>query len=76
MGEKGIIFEPYQTRIYPHARLYSHILGQIDNDNYGISGVEVFFDRELKNLKKINEPIALSIDTNIQYLIKKELDLH
>ena len=74
MGEKGIIFEPYQTRIYPHARLYSHILGQIDNDNYGISGVEGFFDRELKNLKKINEPIALSIDTNIQYFIKEELE--
>ena len=52
MGEKGIILEPNQIRIYPQASLYSHILGQIDNDNYGISGVERYFDRELKNLKK------------------------
>jgi len=74
MGEKGIMFEPYQSRIYPHADLYSHILGQIDNDNYGISGVEKYFDDELKDIKKINKPLALSLDTNIQYLIKKQLE--
>ena len=74
MGEKGIIFEPNQIRIYPQASLYSHILGQIDNDNYGISGVERYFDRELKNFKKTDKPIQLSLDTNIQYLIKNELE--
>jgi len=73
MGEKGLEFESYQSRIYPQANLYSHILGQIDNDNYGVSGVEKYFDRSLKDLKKINEPMALSLDTNIQYLVKKEL---
>tara|TARA_B100002051_G_scaffold276027_1_gene322173 strand:+ start:1366 stop:3105 length:1740 start_codon:yes stop_codon:yes gene_type:complete len=74
LGEKGIIFEPTQSRIYPHAELYSHILGQIDDDNYGISGVERFYDKNLKNLKKINEPLKLTLDTNIQYLIKNELE--
>ena len=73
MGEKGISFEPYQTRIYPHADLYSHILGQIDDNNYGVSGVEKYFDNELTNEKKIKEPLKLTLDTNIQYLIKKEL---
>ena len=74
MGEKGLILETYQSRIYPHANLYSHILGQIDNDNYGVSGVEKFLDNEIKELKKINSPIKLSLDTNIQFLIKKELE--
>ena len=74
MGEKSIEFEPIQSRIYPHADLYSHILGQIDDSNYGISGIEKFFDRELKNLKKINQPLSLTLDTNIQYLLKKELE--
>ena len=74
MGEKGIKFEPYQARVYPHAELYSHILGQTDNDNYGISGVEKYFDRSLKNPKKINDPFNLTLDTNIQYLVKKELE--
>ena len=34
LGEKGIIFEPFQSRIYPHANLYSHIVGQVDYDNF------------------------------------------
>ena len=28
LGEKAIVFEPFQTRIYPHSALYSHIIGQ------------------------------------------------
>ncbi len=74
LGEKGIIFESYQSRVYPQEKLFSHILGQVDDDNYGISGVEQYFDRELKDLKKINSPIKLTIDTNIQFLIKNELE--
>ena len=75
MGEKGIIFEPFQSRIYPQGNLYSHVIGQIDDDNYGISGIEKNLDYELKDIKKIDQPIALTIDTNIQYLIKDELEM-
>ncbi len=74
LGEKGIIFEPFQSRIYPHSELYSHILGQTDDDNYGVSGIENFFDRELRDVKKIKEPLKLTLDTNLQFLIKKELE--
>ena len=73
-GEKGIIFESTQSRIYPHAELYSHVLGQIDDDNYGIAGVEKYFDNNLKNLKEIKKPLYLTFDTNLQYLMKKELE--
>ena len=31
---KSLIFEPFQTRIYTHAKLFSHIIGQVDYDNY------------------------------------------
>ncbi|MDC0426594.1 penicillin-binding protein 2 [Pelagibacteraceae bacterium] len=72
-GEKGIIIEPFQSRVYPHGQLFSHVLGQIDNDNYGISGIEKSFDRELRS-SKINEPLYLTVDTNIQFLIKNELE--
>ncbi len=74
LGEKGIIFESTQSRIYPHAELYSHILGQIDDDNYGVSGVEKYFDSDLKNIDNIKEPFYLTFDTNLQYLIKQELE--
>ena len=73
-GEKGIIFEPFQSRIYTHANLYSHILGQVDYDNYGISGIEKYFDRELKDMKLLDDPLQLTLDTNIQYIIDDELN--
>ncbi len=72
LGEKGIIFEPFQTRVYPHSDLYSHIIGQTDYDNYGISGVENYYDKYLRDSNK-KKPLELSLDTNIQYIVKKEL---
>ncbi len=74
LGEKGIIFEPFQARVYPHSNLYSHIIGQTDFDNYGISGVENYYDNYLRNKNKFSVPLQLSLDTNIQYLIKNELE--
>ncbi len=74
LGEKGIIFEPFQSRIYTHANLYSHILGQVDYDNFGVSGVEKYFDRELKDKKLFNNPLQLTLDTNIQHIIDEELN--
>ena len=73
LGEKGIIFEPFQSRIYTHASLFSHIIGQVDYDNYGISGVEKYFDKELKDQNYINQPLKLTLDTNLQHLISKDL---
>ena len=70
LGDKSIKEEANLSRIYPQKSLFSHILGQIDDDNNGISGVEKFFDYELKKSKK---PLILSLDTNIQYLIREEL---
>ncbi|RPH01021.1 MAG: penicillin-binding protein 2 [Candidatus Pelagibacter sp. TMED153] len=74
LGEKGIIFEPFQSRIYTHANLYGHILGQVDYDNYGISGVEKYFDKELKSSKLLNNSLQLTLDTNIQHIIDDELN--
>ena len=72
LGEKGIIFEPFQSRVYPHGRLFSHVLGQIDDDNNGISGIENYFDKQLRD-KNTSEALSLTVDTNIQFLIKTEL---
>ncbi len=74
LGEKGIIFEPFQSRIYTNANLYSHILGQVDYDNFGVSGVEKYFDTELKEKKLMNYPLQLTLDTNIQHIVDKELN--
>ena len=70
LGDKSIEFEEQITRIYPQQNLFSHIIGQIDDNNIGISGIEKFFDYELK---KRNEPLKLTVDTDIQFLIREEL---
>ena len=74
LGEKAIRFEPFQARMYTHGDLFSHVIGQVDFDNYGISGVEKYFDRELKKKNLIDQPLRLTLDSNIQYLINKELN--
>ena len=74
LGEKGIVFEPFQSRIYTHANLFSHIVGQVDYDNYGISGIEKYFDKELKDKSLLSQPFELTLDINIQHLISKELN--
>ena len=73
LGEKAIKFEPFEARMYTHGNLFSHIIGQVDYDNYGISGVEKYFDKELKNKEILNKPLKLTLDSNIQHIINKEL---
>ena len=70
LGEKGLLFETIQTRIYPHKNLFSHVIGQTDTDNAGISGIEKSFNKQLQS---IDEPVTMTLDTNIQFLIREEL---
>jgi len=74
LGEKGVKFEPFQARMYTHGDLFSHIIGQVDYDNYGISGIEKYFDRELKSSNQLNQPLKLTLDSNIQHIVNKELN--
>ncbi len=70
LGDKSFIQEDSIARVYPNGNLFSHVIGQIDNDNNGISGIEKTFDYELTTTK---EPLKLSLDKDLQYLIKEEL---
>ena len=70
LGDKSIQPEEKLTRIYPEKNLFSHILGQIDDDNNGISGLEKSLDEDLK---KTQTPIELTVDKDIQFLIRNEL---
>ena len=70
LGDKSIKSEEKLTRIYPQKNLFSHIVGQINDDNQGISGLEKSFNEKLKNIK---EPLRLTVDTDIQFLIREEL---
>ena len=70
LGDKSFIQEEKIARIYPNGELFSHILGQIDDNNNGISGLEKTFDYELTTSR---DPLRLTLDTDLQYLIREEL---
>ena len=70
LGDKSIEPRDNLIRIYPQKNLFSHIIGQIDTNNNGISGLEKSLDKKLKNTQ---EPIILTVDKDIQYLIRSEL---
>ena len=70
LGDKSIKPEEKVLRIYPQKNLFSHIIGQIDDDNNGISGLEKSFDEVLRNSKT---PLKLTVDKDLQFLIRKEL---
>ena len=70
LGDKSIKSEERVLRMYPQKNLFSHIIGQIDDDNNGISGLEKSFNETLRKSKK---PIILTVDKDLQFLIRKEL---
>ena len=70
LGEKSIRLEKKITRIYPDKNLFSHVIGQIDDDNNGISGIEKSFDKRLKDGR---DKLMLTLDKNLQFIIRNEL---
>ena len=70
LGDKSIKSEEKIRRLYPQKNLFSHIIGRIDEDNIGISGLEKSLDEQLKNN---DTPIQLSVDKDIQFLVREEL---
>ena len=70
LGDKSLKPEEKVLRIYPQKNLFSHIIGQIDNDNIGISGLEKSLNELLKKSRK---PIKLTVDKDLQFLIREEL---
>jgi len=70
LGDKSIVAEEKVIRMYPQKNLFSHIIGQIDDDNLGISGLEKSFNKILKESKK---SLKLSVDKDLQFLIRNEL---
>ena len=73
LGNKALVFDPKYSRIYPQKNLFSHILGQTDDANIGISGVEKFYNNDLSDKSKLNEDLILTLDSNLQHIIREEL---
>ena len=49
----GIYVEPIQRRYYPHGKLLSHVLGWVDMEMKGNSGIEGYYHEELQGTAAI-----------------------
>ena len=50
----GLDLESHSKRIYPQANLFSNIVGFVNDDKNGSSGLELHLDKEIKILQKTN----------------------
>ena len=70
LGDKSIRPEENLTRLYPQKKLFSHIIGQIDDGNNGISGLEKSFDSFVKWTMDLRE--EFNIPHKLSDVIDKE----
>lgn len=73
LGEPSIELVSNEARIYPQKNLFSHIIGNVDTDNQGVSGIEKFLNDDLIDQSKIEKPVVLSLDQNLQFIIHQTL---
>ncbi|MEY3824882.1 MAG: hypothetical protein RLZZ13_844, partial [Pseudomonadota bacterium] len=74
LGEPAIELSRRQVRIYPQRNLFSHVLGQTDEDNKGVSGVENYFNNQILNTKFSQSSFQISLDTLIQSQVRDTLE--
>ena len=76
LGLPGLYFLREPKRFYPVGRQIAHVIGTVDSDNKGLSGIERYIDVQLKETpgaRDRQEPIRLSIDLRVQHVVVSEL---
>jgi cell division protein FtsI (penicillin-binding protein 3) len=70
LGIPGLDFTPEERRFYPYGDLAAHVVGYCGIDNEGLAGVERGLDAAVKGRR---EPIELSLDARVQFILREEL---
>ena len=70
LGIPALNFQREARRMYPMGSLAAHALGFTDIDNKGLTGIERYFDKELRARQ---DNMALSIDVRVQHVLEHEL---
>jgi cell division protein FtsI (penicillin-binding protein 3) len=70
LGIPGLQFEHEERRVYPYGALLSHAVGYTGIDDNGEAGIERGLDGALRGRQ---EPLQLSIDLRLQYILHEEL---
>jgi len=70
MGVPGLAVRKDMRRVYPHGRLFAHILGYTDVDDNGLAGIEQKFNVRLNTTQ---DKVRLSLDMRVQHILREEL---
>jgi cell division protein FtsI (penicillin-binding protein 3) len=76
LGLPGLYFKEEEKRVYPHKELMAHVLGMVNVDGQGLSGIEKQFNMYLGGTNDaggVNEPLRLSIDVRVQSVVHDAL---
>ena len=75
LGLPGLYFMREPKRFYPIGGSTAHVVGTVDSDNKGLSGIERYIDRQRseKHEADRDRPIALSLDLRVQHVLANEL---
>lgn len=78
-GVPGLAFRNEPKRVYPNGTLAGHVLGHVNVDNQGTSGIEHYID-EAVGIEAVHagapgslEPVRISIDLAVQHGLEDEL---
>jgi cell division protein FtsI (penicillin-binding protein 3) len=70
VGIPGVQFQHEERRVYPDGTLTAHVVGYTGIDNAGFAGIERGLDSKLNGRQ---EPLQLSLDLRLQYVLREEL---
>lgn len=79
LGLPGLAFRKELRRVYPGGQIAPHLLGQVDIDNRGLSGIEHFIDASdlaqpvLAPIVSTREAVRLTLDVAVQHAARQEL---
>ncbi|QLC26287.1 penicillin-binding protein 2 [Parasphingopyxis algicola] len=73
LGEPAMEYLREPERLYPQTNLAAHVLGWVNLDGEGVTGMEAVLEDRLMDPAQRTEPVALSIDSRVQAAVQSEL---
>jgi cell division protein FtsI (penicillin-binding protein 3) len=73
LGEPAMEYLREPERLYPQTNLAAHVLGWVNLDGHGVTGMEAVLEERLMDEQHRAEPVALSIDSRVQAAVQSEL---
>ncbi len=70
LKKAALLFEEGKIRVYPQKSIFSHLVGYVDVDRKGLSGIERFYNAKLI---KEEQGVKLAADTRVQDILDDEM---